>query len=159
MGLGKSTAAQAAAEIVRCSHFDTDDWLERVHGVDIPKLVEQDEAEFRKIELEALHEILGKHAAIVSTGGGIVKTEDGRAALSQIIQPVVWLRGSFDLAASRVKQDTGRRRPFFDDIDLAQQLFDQRQPWYEQTANFTINANQPKKTIAKDIAAIATRSF
>jgi len=70
--------------------------------------------------------------------------------------PVIWMRAAFDLAAKRVAEDSaGRDRPLFDDVENARALYDERQVWYEKTANHTVDASLPVELVVGEIVAIA----
>lgn len=154
MGMGKSTIGPAVAERCGVAYFDTDDWMETVSGIDIPHLVKSDMAEFRKVEAEALRVILDQEPGVVSTGGGIVSTDVGRNALVAANASVVWLKAPFEVASSRVLNDQGRERPLFSNVKSARALFDERQQWYEETADHTVDASQSKEMVIEAIASV-----
>ncbi len=154
MGMGKSTVGPKAAEKLGVGYYDTDDWMETELGIDIPELVKGDMARFRKVEAATLGSILGGREGVISTGGGIVSTEVGRAALLGSLVPVVWLRAPFEVAEERVRADLGRERPLFADVDSARKLFEDRQGWYEETATHTVDASQPVELVADSIVSI-----
>lgn len=151
MGMGKSTVGPAAAERIGVAYFDTDDWMETVFGIDVPHLVKTDMSEFRRTEAEALRDILDQEPGVISTGGGIVSTEVGRSALLASRASVVWLKAPFEVAASRVMNDSGRQRPLFSDAESARALFDERQQWYEETADYIVDASQPKEQVVEAV--------
>lgn len=154
MGMGKSTAGPLAAELLKTDYCDTDDWMESQMGLDVPSLVKTDMALFRRLEASALMEILDLLKGVISTGGGIVSTEVGRAALLNSGVPVVWLRAPFEVAEARVANDNGRERPLFANVDNARKLFDERQEWYEATSTHIVDASQPALLVADDIRSI-----
>jgi len=155
MGVGKSTVGPKAASALEVRYFDTDSWVETEAGIDIPQLVKSDMAAFRKLEAEALEDILSQEPGIISTGGGIVSTEIGRSALLAASTPVVWLRATFEDSARRVAQDSGRERPLFADTTRALELYNERQAWYEETSDHIVDASQPIELVAGDIVKIA----
>lgn len=154
MGMGKSTVGSMVAEELGVGYYDTDNWMETVLGIDVPALVKSDMARFREVESSTLRTILDQKTGVVSTGGGIVSTEIGRVALLSLDVPVVWLRASFDVAASRAMTDPGRERPLFSDVDTARRLFDERQQWYEETATDVVDASRPVELVAGSIVSI-----
>ncbi len=158
MGMGKSTVGPALAELLDVAYFDTDGWMETVSGIDVPHLVKTDMSEFRRVEAEALRTILDQEPGVVSTGGGIVSTAFGRTALLAASAPVVWLKAPFEVAASRVISDLGRERPLFSNVESAQALFDERQQWYEETADFVIDAFQPKEKVVEDVSQLLAKN-
>ncbi len=155
MGVGKSTVGPKVADTLGVKYFDTDSWMETESGVDVPNLVSNDMPAFRKLEAEALVDILGLEPGVVSTGGGIVSTEVGRNVLLASEVPVVYLLASFGWSAERVANDkTGRARPLFDDVVKARGLYDERVEWYEETASHYVDAEQPIKLVAGEIVNI-----
>lgn len=155
MGVGKSTAGSKAADILDVAYYDTDTWMETNAGINVPQLVKTDMVAFRKLEAETLEHILQQEPGIISTGGGIVSTEIGRRALRASHTPIVWLRASFDDSAARVADDTGRERPLFYDRDTARRLYEERIGWYEETADYTIDAAQPVDLVVDTLVRIA----
>ena len=154
MGMGKSTVGRRAAELLGVDYYDTDSWMETESGIDEPALVKTDMAAFRKLEADTLREILAAKEGIVSTGGGIVSTQLGRGVLLGSGVPAVWLQAPFEVAAQRVAQDRGRERPLFANIDTARALFNERQPWYKETATAVVDASRPVELVAGDIVSI-----
>lgn len=155
MGMGKSTVGRESAKLLEVPYTDTDEWMETNAGVDIPELVKTDMAKFREVEAKTLRTILSESPGIVSTGGGIVSTEVGRQALLSAAIPVVWLYATFDVAAERVLQDTGRERPLFNNIDDARKLYEDRMEWYRDTATHIIDASLPLELVVDEVVRIA----
>jgi shikimate kinase len=153
--MGKSTVGPRVADALRVNYYDTDDWMEKVAGIDVPNLVKTDITAFRKLEADTLGAILEQEPGIISTGGGIVSTEVGRKALVAANAPVLWLRAPFVEAAKRVFQDIGRERPLFNDVDKARELYHERMVWYEETSTYVIDASQPVELVMGDIINIA----
>lgn len=155
MGVGKSTVGPEVAERLNVGYFDTDQWMEEVQGLDIPHLVKTDMSEFRRLEAEALKTILDQEPGVISTGGGIVSTEVGRNALKASSATVVWLSAPFEVSANRVMGDTGRKRPLFSDEESARALFDERQQWYEETADCVVDGTLNPSRMATEIIRAA----
>lgn len=155
MGMGKSTVGREAAKTIAVPYYDTDDWMETKAGIDIPTLVKTDMAKFRELEAATLMTILGEGSGIISTGGGIVSTEVGRNALLNSNITVVWLKAPFEVAEEHVRQDTGRERPLFSDVDKARALYEERMDWYAETATHIVDASQPLNVVV-DQVVIAT---
>jgi shikimate kinase len=154
MGMGKSTIGSLSAEVLGVPYKDTDEWMEAA-GIDVPELVKTDMAKFRETEARALQTILGEGAGVFSTGGGFVSTELGRRVLRESEVPVVWLNAPFEVAQERVMRDTGRERPLFSDVAKARELFEERLPWYEETATHIVDAEPLPPVVARQVVAIA----
>jgi shikimate kinase len=156
MCMGKSTVGPRVADALGVAYADTDEWMESIAGIDIPQLVRTDMHEFRKAEAAALAAILEQEPGVVSTGGGIVSTEIGRAALGEAAAKVVWLRAPFEVAAGRVLDDAGRERPLFDSVATARGLFEERQQWYEETADFIIDASLSRDDVVRNVLSVVS---
>jgi shikimate kinase len=73
MGTGKSTVGQLAAQRLGWTFVDSDDWIVERAGKTIPDIFAQEgEAEFRRLETEALAVLLGGVNVVLATGGGAV---------------------------------------------------------------------------------------
>lgn len=155
MGVGKSTAGKLAAAELEIPFTDSDTWLEEHAEVDIAELVRSDMERFRQLEAEAFKQILRTESRVIATGGGIVTTEAGRAALLGSGVPVLWLRAPFTTSAERVSADPGNDRPLFEDLDTAASLHRDRQVWYAQTATHVVDATDTKQQVASAIVSIA----
>lgn len=71
MGSGKSTAGIKLAERMNYDFIDLDEYIEKSAGKSIELIFsEEGESGFRKIENEALKELLIQPDAIIATGGG-----------------------------------------------------------------------------------------
>jgi Shikimate kinase len=100
-GAGKTTVGRELAERLGVEFIDVDSVIAQESGKSIPDIfVEDGEAEFRRLEKEAVITTLGGASGVVSLGGGAVIDPEVRAALAD--HRVVWLRVSAAQAASRV---------------------------------------------------------
>ena len=72
MGSGKSTVGRALAQHKKMDFIDLDDFIVQRHGSDIPSIFSlKGELFFRKIERDALLEVLQKHSqTVIAVGGG-----------------------------------------------------------------------------------------
>lgn len=144
-----------AASELSVPQYDTDSQVEVLYGRSPAYLVQNDMPTFRIYEIAALSNLLQCESGIVATGGGIVSTEGGRLALLGSGVNRVWLRAPFDVCEERVKADLASDRPLFGNIDAARELFNQRQPWYAETATVVIDASRSAKLVVADLVEIA----
>ena len=156
MGAGKTTVGRAVAGELGLPFYDTDQAVVQTTGKPIAEIFAGNggEAEFRKLELAALLEILENEPGIVSTGGGIVSTELGRKALMNCEAQVVLLKLSFEATKQRVINDAGPKRPLFNDPAKAFDLYNARELLYQRVATHTIDASQPIEQVVADIIGI-----
>ncbi|WP_330847929.1 shikimate kinase, partial [Streptococcus suis] len=72
------------------------------------------EASFRQLETEVLKELLDLPSnCIVSTGGGVIKSEVNRELLLASRENNVLLTASFDVSYQRIRKDRQSQRPLF----------------------------------------------
>ena len=150
-GSGKSTVATRLANRLGLPHEDADTLVETKAGKAISDIfIDSGEAEFRRLEREAVIEVLG-HDGIVSLGGGAVLDQDTRADLAG--HTVVFLDVSLSEAATRVGLGTSRPLLLGNVRGRLKQLMDARRPLYAEVATFTVDTNGRKADeIADEIA-------
>ncbi len=108
MGSGKTTVGRAMAERYNMKLIDTDEYIVESEKKSINDIFAQiGEAGFRRLETEKLRSMLGIRDSIVSTGGGIVISEENRKILKKLGR-VVYLKTSPDTIFERVKNDDQR---------------------------------------------------
>ncbi|GJM39301.1 MAG: shikimate kinase [Acidimicrobiales bacterium] len=156
MGSGKSTVGRALAQRLRLRHVDTDDLVERRNGSSIQEIFDtRGEAAFRELETAELRTALDAHA-VVSTGGGIVVTDENRRLLAESPALVVWLDGSIDALVKRV--GSGRGRPLLgDDIRTTlQEKVAARAGGYLEVADLRVDTSEMRHADCVDaiIAAL-----
>ena len=131
MGAGKSTVARGLAQ----DFIDMDELLCQRLGMSIKDYFDQHgEATFRAAETQLLAELIDTDL-VVSTGGGVVASPENRKLLTQNADNI-YLKADFETLYQRIQQDAVQERPLFlnqSKSDL-QQIFDQRQAWYEEVA-------------------------
>ncbi len=140
MGSGKSTVGRDLADRLRRPHRDTDAAVVHGAGRSIPEIFsEAGEADFRSRESASLTDILDGPPAVVSTGGGIVVSEDNRRVLTDGRSLVVWLDASVEALVKRVKR--GRGRPLLEG-DVAANMrakVSEREAWYSEVSDIRID--------------------
>ena len=131
MGAGKSTIARG----LNPNYLDMDALIEKRLGMSIVNFfAEKGEAAFRQVESEVLADLL-QTDQVVSTGGGVVISQRNRNLL-KTNSDNIYLKADFETLYQRIRQDEEQERPLFlnqNKSDL-QQIFEQRQAWYEEVA-------------------------
>ncbi len=153
MGAGKTTVGKQLAKSLDKTFYDSDHEIERRCGVNIPLIFElEGEAGFRKREALAIAELSQLQDVVLATGGGAVLLQENRQVLSSRGQ-VVYLRASVDELWNRTRGD--RNRPLLqtdDPRERLQTLFAQRDPLYNEVADFVIDTGgQPVSAIVAQI--------
>ncbi|MGA9046472.1 shikimate kinase [Sulfuricurvum sp.] len=154
MGVGKGSIAR---EIVKQSDLvalDTDDIIESMENRRIKKIfAEEGEEYFRALERKVAQwlqkEVKG---TLISTGGGFFKVPN----LSKI-GTVVYLSAPFDTIYNRILAHPDakkklRKRPLFQDIEKARNLYEERSGLYKKAADMIIDVSGKEiSDIAKEI--------
>jgi shikimate kinase len=143
---GKSTIGQLLAKRLGWSFVDMDVALVSSFGMEIDAWVAKHGWEsFRKAESRLLNELAGRPGQVVATGGGIILDDDNRKILGGHFL-VVWLRASPETILKRLREDrkTAFQRPPLTSLALdeeVRQVLEDRHPWYEATADLTLNTD------------------
>ncbi len=132
MGSGKSTIGYALAKNINQTHIDTDSYIVEKEGKSIGELFENiGEAGFRELESKYLLEVLSNEPMIISTGGGIVKSQFNREKMRET-GFVINLNADLSEIYQRLSKSTNR--PLFNKnntLELLQKLFSEREELYK----------------------------
>jgi shikimate kinase len=154
MGVGKGSTAR---EIVKQSNIiaiDTDDIIESMENRKIKTIFEHEgEAYFRSLEKRvALWLEKSVNDTLISTGGGFYKVPN----LNKIGK-VVLLHSSFDGIYQRIinhplAEKKLKKRPLFQEVDRAKELYKSRLPEYKKLADIVVNVEgKSVEDVAKEI--------
>ena len=154
MGVCKGRLAREMAARTGFFILDTDDLIESFENRKIKKIFRQEgEPYFRNIEQKVANWLeLHVSNTIISTGGGFFAVEN----LNRI-GTVVFLRSDFDTILNEMLDHPKsakkiKKRPLFQDVEKAQQLFETRQPLYTAKADILIDvAGRQSEDIANEI--------
>lgn len=141
MGVGKTTTAN----LLDLPVYDMDQIIEERIGMSIADYFSlEGEAAFRQVETEVLKELLTLPAdCLVSTGGGVVKSEENRQLLQENKDNNILLTASFDVAYERISQDRQSKRPLFlqHSKDEFETIYQERMSLYQGLADTVINTD------------------
>ena len=149
MGAGKSTIARA---LNKENFIDLDQAIEQEIGMPIIQFFQEyGEAKFRQIERETL-ETAVRSGFNVATGGGIVQLVENRDCLKKL-KNVVYLKADFETLYERILTDQKNKRPLATQpVQDVEQLFMQREKFYEEVADIIIETKDKKpEEIIKEI--------
>ncbi|MDC0809292.1 shikimate kinase [Lactococcus petauri] len=149
MGAGKSTIARA---LNKENFIDLDQAIEQEIGMPIIQFFQEyGEAKFRQIERETL-EAAVLSGFSVATGGGIVQLVENRDCLKKL-KNVVYLKADFETLYERILTDQKNKRPLATQpVQDVEQLFMQREKFYEEVADIIIETKDKKpEEIIKEI--------
>lgn len=142
-GVGKSTVARMVGRQLAVEVIDLDTEIERAQQQSIAEIfAAAGETGFRQIETSALRAALRTQpVAIISCGGGIVSRSENRLLLRDS-SCCVWMTVNHDALAARVHA-SHTQRPLLDgDVDgQLLRLSTEREPWFVETAEITIDAS------------------
>ena len=162
-GSGKTSLGKHLAEALEMRFVDQDEVVGERAGKSISRIFEEDgEAEFRRLESEALSRLADQDGLVVGTGGGVVLSAANRAILGQG-GFVIYLHAEPEVLASRVSDDpTSReqRPPLTDEPDLPSEmraLYKKRDHLYREVANKVIDASSPLDDVARAVLASLPR--
>lgn len=143
MGSGKSTVGAELKNLYKeATLVEMDECIEKEQGKTINEIfAEKGEEYFRSVESRLLTDISKKVNQIVSTGGGVVLSEEN-VKLMQSTGVVIWLEISPEECFNRINQST--TRPLLKDnmsISYIQEMMDKRNPLYKAAQDFTIQVD------------------
>lgn len=109
MGVGKSRIGRELARALMLHFIDLDRYIERRTGISIPDIFRHlGEEAFRRMEKEAVRELVGKDYLVLSLGGGtFMDPESQKALLGR--GPVVALWASPETILERAMRKPGER--------------------------------------------------
>jgi shikimate kinase len=146
MATGKSAVGRNLARKLHRRFVDLDALIEKTEGRNVRDIfAEKGESYFRRLEKQALEQILSQQGQIIATGGGIILDEDNLTLLRQK-SLLIGLTASTDVLVSRVGKNS--KRPLLKGVDVRariEELLQQRQSRYAEadviidTSGLTIN--------------------
>ena len=146
MATGKSAVGRNLARKLHRRFVDLDALIEKTEGRNVRDIfAEKGESYFRRLEKQALEQILSQQSQIIATGGGIILDEDNLTLLRQK-SLLIGLTASTDVLVSRVGKNS--KRPLLKGVDVRariEELLQQRQSRYAEadviidTSGLTIN--------------------
>ena len=153
MGSGKSTIGRIIAKKLDNSYFlDTDSLIEHFENREISEIfANEGEEYFRDAERRVFNWIKENvKNGVISTGGGLPMfiPEIKEAGI------VIYLKVDFENIVSRLDAQEIAKRPLFQDLDKAKELFNKRDKIYTQLADYVIENNDINQSIEKILKLI-----
>ncbi len=142
MGSGKTTIGKQLAKMFALDFYDCDHELELLTGASVSLIFDiEGETGFRLRESRLLNQLLEKSGVLISTGGGVILSDENRRLLRSR-GFVVYLKTSIENQLRRLSQD--KSRPLLQAEDRTQRLLDLarvRNPLYEDTADMVFSTS------------------
>jgi len=159
MGSGKSTVGKIISDEMFLSFFDTDEEIESRTGASIDWIFDlEGEAGFRKRESDILNEMVEKNSIVLSTGGGIILSDNNRELLSSR-GTVFYLSTPILTQVERTAKD--KDRPLLKDGDpeeILTKLHNEREALYEMVSDHVVDTeNKSSKEVASEIISLAKK--
>jgi shikimate kinase len=108
MAAGKTAVGRRLAERLGRPFFDLDRVVEERAGLAVPEIFERfGEAHFRRLEKEALLELVASGGKVIATGGGAVIDRESRARLRERTI-LICLSARPEVLARRAESEAGR---------------------------------------------------
>jgi shikimate kinase len=154
-GTGKSTTGRRLAKMLAVPFADSDQLVETADGRSVRQIFAADgEAEFRRLEAEAIGLALSGFDGVLALGGGALTTEATARRLAECGVPVIALDASVPTLLGRVGDGTTRPLLAGDPSARLTTLAAERQPSYRALATFSVETDgRTPGQIAAHIAA------
>lgn len=140
---GKSTVGKILAEELRFDFVDLDNYIEKIYKINIDEMLTNGHEDlFRAIETDALINCMKMKDVIISTGGGIVLSEENSKFFDGL---VVFLDVSLKDLKEREKK--AKKRPLLKEKDSLTKTYHKRIELYYNFADIIITETDRKKIV------------
>lgn len=136
-GCGKTTIGRQVSSELNMEFTDLDEYIVKAEKRSIEEMFGEGEAVFRKAETRCLLEIAQKNGHIVSTGGGIVVTEENIEIMKKS-GTVIFIDSEPDTI---LKNSSLEGRPLLKDKSRIYRLYGERADLYRSAADYTVENN------------------
>ena len=155
MGAGKTTVGRALARHLNYDFRDLDDLIIEKTGKSVQAIfAEPGEAEFRRLEKEAIESCRDLVRTVVALGGGAYVSEQNRNVL-RTIGKTVWLDCELDVCLRRIRGD-GRRPLLGSDEEMRTLLAERRDSYAAADYEIATGERTPRE-LATEIASLLKR--
>ncbi len=142
MGAGKTAVARTLEELTNRERFDTDDMIVERENKAISEIFQTEGEEyFRKAEREVIASLTEMENAVVSCGGGVIKSKENIEQLKRGGK-VVFLYASPKTVLERVLRND--RRPLLEgkkNLSDITKMMEERMPFYEAAYDIRIDVD------------------
>ena len=138
-GCGKTTLINLCRRYGR-EVWDTDAYIENLHGSISDIFAKHGEEYFRRLETDAVREICKKDDCFISTGGGCVMREENVNIFKESGK-IVYLKASIRTLLNRLEGDTSRPLLAGNKEERLTELFNKRASVYESVADIVVETD------------------
>ena len=142
MGAGKTAVARTLEELTNRERFDTDDMIVERENKAISEIFQTEGEEyFRKVEGDVIASLTEMENAVVSCGGGVIKSKENIEQLKRGGK-VVFLYASPKTVLERVLRND--RRPLLEgkkNLSDITKMMEERMPFYEAAYDIRIDVD------------------
>ena len=152
MGSGKTVVARLLAAQLNLETTDLDDFITEAVGRTPAQIITEDgEQAFRKIETNALRELLQTTlAGVIALGGGAWIEESNRKLIEENNCLSIWLDTPFEKCWKRIQSSV--EETFGETEQQAMDLFESRRPVYQLASlHFEVLSDETAKELATRI--------
>ncbi|MCR5829508.1 MAG: hypothetical protein K6F93_04050 [Lachnospiraceae bacterium] len=140
-GSGKSTVGRRLSVVMSLPFIDCDEEFRVVTGREPSDFIASEgEPAFRDVESRILRKLSEKNGFVIATGGGVITREENRRVLKETGRVIYIKRDLADLPVE------GRILSVRNSVES---LFEKRRPFYEETAEITVESGQIDAMIAR----------
>lgn len=144
MGVGKTSVGKELAKRLEVDFMDTDCEIEKIVNKDIPEIFKNyGEKYFRKLETKVLKDLIQQNDIIISTGGGIITSEENREILKNE-DKIIFLDGSTETIIEHLSKEVNKRPLLKDSENLYKridELMSMRYNKYKEVCDISIDVN------------------
>ncbi len=155
MGSGKTCVGELLAKLLNMSFVDTDEQIIKTEKISINQIFAQKgETYFREIESATLKNVLNYNNQIISTGGGIIKSNENLSLLKEK-SIVFYLKANPDILFERIKNNKERPLLNVEDMkDRIKTILRERISQYEKAQYIIVTDDKSPTEIANEIIGI-----
>ncbi len=155
MGSGKTCIGELLAKLLNMSFVDTDEQIIKSEKTSINQIFAQKgETYFREIETATLKNVLNFNNQIISTGGGIIKSDENLSLLKEK-SVVFYLKASPDILFERIKNNKERPLLNVENMkDKIKTILQERISQYEKAQYIIVTDDKSPIEIANEIIGI-----
>ena len=159
MGSGKTCIGELLAKLLNMSFVDTDEQIIKSEKTSINQIFAQKgETYFREIETATLKNVLNFNNQIISTGGGIIKSDENLSLLKEK-SVVFYLKASPDILFERIKNNKERPLLNVENMkDKIKTILQERISQYEKAQYIIVTDDKSPIEIANEIIGIINDS-